>query len=407
MDSKVRTKAIFIVSLLCLLLFATVALFNQKKVGDTKGPSSEALEAESPMTAVEEDQLSWAQLQSFLNDPGFFDKPDKVIAAVEEEDPTLHIEVSTAMRDIRVCVVDEANQIVKGYAFEVVAEKENYTDLDEDGFILIPDIAPGDYFVSLKPKLGFHVPYEPVLLTVPEELLYSPLGDVAYRTDVAKKESGITYVSEQDKTAMEDTTVKKQTGSETGVDVSSANGTIDWKKVKESGITFAIICCGYRDPDNGKFLEDAKFRENIAGAKAAGLKVGLYFESQAISPLEAVEEASCIIALAKDTKVDLPLFLAFGEVSGRASLLTKEMRTDIARAFVRCVDSAGYEAGIFGSKTMLEERITLTELPPSVLWNGEYKGEQTLSQTIQFWQYTDHGQVDGIAQWVHLDLMTK
>ena len=84
-----------------------------------------------------------------------------------------------------------------------------------------------------------------------------------------------------------------------GIDVSKWNGTIDWSAVKNSGISFVIIRCGYRGSSTGVLVEDPTFRRNIQGATAAGLKVGVYFFTQAVNAVEAVEEASMVLRLVK------------------------------------------------------------------------------------------------------------
>ncbi len=405
MDSKVRTKAIFIVSLLCLLLFATVALFNKSKQVKKTEPSAQALDEETTVPGRGE-ELSWAQLQAFLQDPGFFDTPEEVGGhKTPNAETELHIVVDSAKGDIRVCVLDESSNLVTGYDFEVLVEEEGYLDLDEDGIILIPDVAPGEYFVSLQPKVDFHVPYEPVLINVTEELSYQPLKDVAYRIGSTSGTSGITYVTDADMGQDESNVL--YTGNNTGIDVSAANGEIDWLKVKNAGIDFAIICCGYRDGNSGKLFEDSLYKENMENAKAAGLEVGIYFESQAINSVEAVEEASAVLALLEDTKLALPVFLTFGEHDGRAKLLTAEMRAEIADAFGKTLESEGLSWGIFGSKSMLTSRVSLESLKRAYLWSGEYRKEPTMSVNIQYWQYSDGGRVDGINGWVNLDLRTK
>ena len=89
------------------------------------------------------------------------------------------------------------------------------------------------------------------------------------------------------------------TGTVMGIDISKHNGNIDWNAVKNSGVQYVILRCGYRGSASGVLVEDQKFKSNIQGATAAGLKVGIYFFSQAVNEVEAVEEASMTLSLIK------------------------------------------------------------------------------------------------------------
>ena len=88
-----------------------------------------------------------------------------------------------------------------------------------------------------------------------------------------------------------------------GIDVSKWNGNINWEAVKNSGISYVIIRCGYRGSAQGVLIEDPKFQANIKGASAAGLKVGIYFFSQAVDEVEAVEEASMVLGQIKGIRL--------------------------------------------------------------------------------------------------------
>ena len=100
------------------------------------------------------------------------------------------------------------------------------------------------------------------------------------------------------------------TGSGTmGIDVSKWNGTIDWNAVKNSGISYVIIRCGYRGSSQGSLIEDPMYKKNIKGATDAGLKVGVYFFTQAITKAEAVEEESMVLELVKNYRISYPIFI--------------------------------------------------------------------------------------------------
>ena len=128
------------------------------------------------------------------------------------------------------------------------------------------------------------------------------------------------------------------TGKVIGIDVSYFQYKINWKKVKASGVKFAIIRCGYRGSTNGKLCTDSTFMRNIKGAKAAGIDVGVYFFTTAINAKEGKEEANyCIKQIKKSgVKVTYPVVIDTENLPGRASSsrLSKTKRTEAVQAFL-------------------------------------------------------------------------
>ena len=183
-----------------------------------------------------------------------------------------------------------------------------------------------------------------------------------------------------------------------GIDVSKWNGTIDWNAVKSSGISFVIIRCGYRGSSTGVLVQDPKFESYINGASKAGLKVGLYFFSQAINEKEAVEEASMAIALAKDYKISYPIFIDTEWTSGgRANGISKETRTAVCKAFCETVKSAGYTPGIYACKSWYQDSLNVSSLNGYKIWLAQYASQPTYSSRYDMWQYSDKGKVNGIS----------
>ncbi len=143
-------------------------------------------------------------------------------------------------------------------------------------------------------------------------------------------------------------------GSKFGIDISRHNGKIDWNTVKSSGVDYVIIRCGYRGSSSGALITDQNFQSNIKGATAAGLKVGIYVFSQAINEVEAVKEASLAVSLAKGYKLTYPIFIDTESSGGRADKIDVATRTAVVNAFCQTVQSAGYQAGIYASKSWFE-----------------------------------------------------
>ena len=195
------------------------------------------------------------------------------------------------------------------------------------------------------------------------------------------------------------------TGSGTmGIDVSKWNGTIDWKAVKNSGVSYVIIRCGYRGSSQGSLIEDPKFASNIKGATDAGLKVGVYFFTQAVNAVEAVEEASMVLELVKNYKISYPIFLDVESSGGRADRIDKQTRTEVCKAFCQTIQNAGYTAGIYANKNWLTTKIDASALSAYKIWLAQYAAQPTYTGRYDLWQYTSTGRVSGISGNVDLNL---
>ncbi len=183
-----------------------------------------------------------------------------------------------------------------------------------------------------------------------------------------------------------------------GIDVSKWNGNIDWNAVKNSGVSFVIIRCGYRGSATGVLVADPKFKSYITGATGAGLKVGVYFFSQAINEVEAVQEASMAIELMKGYQVSYPVFIDTEYTAGgRANSLSVSDRTAVCKAFCETIKSAGYTPGVYASKTWLESNVTASSLSSYRIWLAQYASTPTYKGKYDMWQYTSKGTVSGIS----------
>ncbi len=189
-----------------------------------------------------------------------------------------------------------------------------------------------------------------------------------------------------------------------GIDVSKWNGTIDWTAVKNSGISFVIIRCGYRGSTQGALVEDTQFKTNITGATAAGLKVGVYFFTQAIDEVEAVYEASFVIDLIKNYKISYPVFLDVESSGGRGDAISKSTRTAVCLAFCKTISASGYTAGIYANKNWLEEKLDPSQLSAYKIWLAQYAATPTYSGRYDLWQYKATGSVSGISGNVDLNI---
>ncbi len=186
----------------------------------------------------------------------------------------------------------------------------------------------------------------------------------------------------------------------TGIDVSKWQGTIDWQKVS-TVVSFAIIRCGFRGT-SGNMAEDPTYLTNITAAKKNGIKVGIYFYSMATTEAQAVEEASLAVSLAKQTgSLDLPIFIDMEDNVQRS--LTTAQRDAIVTAFCKTVASSGYTAGIYASKSWLEDMLTMSKFSSYMVWCAQYNTKCTYSGRYEIWQYSCQGTVPGITGYVDMN----
>lgn len=190
-----------------------------------------------------------------------------------------------------------------------------------------------------------------------------------------------------------------------GIDVSKFQGTIDWNAVKADGITFAIIRCGYRGYGTGALVEDSTYRQNIQGAINAGLKVGVYFYSQAINEAEAVEEASMVLSLVSGYSLPLGVYYDTESVAGgRANAISAAQRTACAVAFCETIRNAGYKAGVYSYASWFYNALNFANISKYNIWIAQYRDTLSFNYKYNIWQYTGSGRVSGISTAVDMNI---
>ena len=190
-----------------------------------------------------------------------------------------------------------------------------------------------------------------------------------------------------------------------GVDVSSYQGVIDWQQVKASGVEFVMIRVGGRGYGiEGYLYADKMADANYRGAKEAGLLVGAYFFSQAITPDEAREEAEYALQLTKDWKLDLPIVYDWEHIDGevRTSYVNDWTLTSCTIAFCQTIEEAGEKPMIYVSPWF--GNLKLHRLNKYPQWIALYKDEMTYKNRMDMWQYTCTGSVPGIQGDVDLNV---
>lgn len=351
-------------------------------------------------------------LSAFMQDETFFDPEDKIQRIEAYAGKKVSMVMSSVAKDLRILIVDSVGELVKDYPFTVTIEGVGeYTDHDEDGMIYIDSLRAGEYFVSLKEAEGFRVSDEVTTIKVRQEIEYRVLSDIEYmmltedQVDAEKEDKAVNE-AEDDADETEKTDLLASGSAKLGIDVSKWNEDIEWDKVKDSGVEFAIIRCGYRGASTGALVIDPKYKQNIEGAIEAGIPVGVYFFTQAVDEVEAVEEASMVIRLIEEYDVDYPVFLDSESAggSGRADDLEATDRTKIHKAFLKTIAAAGYETGVYASKNWLNNRLETDKLADYRTWLAEYTEVPTYSDYYHMWQYTSKGAIDGISTKVDLNL---
>lgn len=191
-----------------------------------------------------------------------------------------------------------------------------------------------------------------------------------------------------------------------GLDVSTHQKEIDWQQVKAAGFEFVMIRLAWRGSIQGVLEEDEWAQRHYQGAKAAGLQVGGYFFSQAISPEEAVEEAEFALQVCKDWQLDMPLVFDWEIVKGtyRNAGLDARTLTDCVKAFCDTVEAAGYEPMVYFNPSQGRSLLYLSELTEYGFWLAMYNTEMDYPYQVDMWQYTDEGSVPGIDGDVDIDL---
>lgn len=202
----------------------------------------------------------------------------------------------------------------------------------------------------------------------------------------------------------------------TGINVNEQKGDIDWAQVAESGVDYAMIRVGYRNYGDGKLVADKNFEANIKGALDAGLPVGVYFFSQAITDSEAEDEATFVLEQIRGYSVTYPLAFYWEyklNDDGTPDQATRTVGcngnqvTGFIDAFCGKVKAAGYTAAYYCDKNMGYNKLDLGKLSGYEMWYAEFRTVPSFYYDFGIWQYTKEGTVPGISKQVPINLALK
>ncbi|SHJ54973.1 glycoside hydrolase family 25 protein [Parasporobacterium paucivorans] len=384
--------------------------------------------------------------------------------------PVLTLKVSSVGSRVSVKIVLPDGNLATGNLFVITLTDEagtrtEYTNNDMDGWIIIDNLEKGDYAVSMNEMKDFVTPASPTvtvegevapvavanieekvvseakIVVAEEDAAY---GNVTTAETVQDTPAPETTASAPTETSAEtsvqpvftgwqtfdgstyyyDGTGNRVTGwqtigglkyyfnesgvksSKVGVDVSRYQYAIDWAAVKASGVDYAIIRLGYRGYGSGALVLDPYYIQNIRGASAAGLQVGVYFFSQAITETEAVEEASMVLEYIRGYNISCPVAFdtEFVNDVARANNLSATDRTTIALAFCRTIANAGYTSTVYASKSFLYNNLELSRLSGYQTWLAHYVNMTDYAYDYDMWQYTSKGSINGISTGVDLNV---
>ncbi|MCR5650145.1 MAG: glycoside hydrolase family 25 protein [Lachnospiraceae bacterium] len=403
MGSKYKKIAAVFISINILLLVTLITAGMLKEGG--KG---------SKETVSEKD----VSIQTKRKDPEDLTLSD-VGVEVGEEDPEKDrpdtgyiLLLSSVEGDMLIRILDGQGSAASGRCWEADVKDENggqeiYRDEDEDGSIYVEKVKPGEYEVSVGGAGTSSI-------TVRNNVKLTAVNDIRKlmvdesMIDASKEDTAVNEEAGQENTVADNSDYDLAGGS-IGIDVSKYQKEIDWRRVKAAGIDYAIIRAGYRGSSTGVLVKDPFFDRNIAGAKEAGIKIGVYFFTQAVNTAEAAEEAMAVASLVGADELSLPVYLdveSSGSIGGRADGLDVTSRTEIIKTFCETLNSMGYRAGVYANKNWLTKKIDTSELEKFDIWLAQYRvSRPDYAGRYSIWQYTSKGSVDGIEGFVDMDLV--
>ena len=234
------------------------------------------------------------------------------------------------------------------------------------------------------------------------EIWIPVLADVPaceYQTDQYVTRNGLMYYTEDGKVT-----------SKFGIDVSAHQEEIDWPTVRKAGVEFAMIRAGYRGYTGGSLVIDDCFEQNMQGAQDAGIDVGVYFYSQAITPEEALEEAELVLSLIADKKITYPVVYDWELVTNdvaRTDDVSVRTLIQCSIAFCERIRQAGYIPMVYQNKRTSLLKLDLPELTDYDFWLAEYNDEASYYYNYQMWQYASDGIVPGVNGNVDVNICFK
>lgn len=321
-----------------------------------------------------------SELEAFAEQTAQEETEEEAVEAVSDEIIYTQEEVDSMVTAAVAGAMDNADS-------EVLQILRNRLENGEGTMAILRDLYP-DHVVMLDSGQYYFLPLQ-------EDLAFN-----TYVEDQFIAEDG-GFVSYQENG---ETITKK------GIDVSKYQGEIDWEAVKNDGVDYAIIRAGIRGYSEGGILEDEFFRQNMEGAIANDIPVGVYFFTQALNGEEALEEANFVIGLLQDYSLTYPVYLDVEDVKKencRTNNLTVEERTNNAKVFLEAISAAGYKPAIYGNMKTFLLMLDLSALEQYDKWFAGYTLPIYYPYEYKMLQYSEKGRVDGVPGQVDVNICFK
>ena len=190
--------------------------------------------------------------------------------------------------------------------------------------------------------------------------------------------------------------------SKKGIDVSEFQGKIDWEKVKNDGIEFAILRCGYGMDFSNQ--DDVEYERNANECERLGIPYGVYLMSYANTVEKARSEAKHVLRLIEGRKISLGVWHDI-EDNGTSGAINKETLTNIINTFCNTIKNAGYKVGVYANLNWLENKIEKTIKDNYDIWVAQYYSKCEYEGKYIMWQHTSSGKVNGISTNVDMNIL--
>ena len=194
-----------------------------------------------------------------------------------------------------------------------------------------------------------------------------------------------------------------------GCDLSYHNKIVNFDELAASGCEFVMLRCGYRGYSEGGMVKDEKFDRYASEAQRVGLKIGVYFFTQALTPEEAVEEAEFTLKLIEDYDISYPVafdteYIDDENARTNVTEISDELRSEICTAFCERIAKEGYYPMIYASENWFRRYLEVESLRKYDFWAPQYLDENDFLYDFTIWQYTDKGSIPGVKGDVDLDI---
>ncbi len=194
-----------------------------------------------------------------------------------------------------------------------------------------------------------------------------------------------------------------------GCDLSYHNKYVNFQELAASGCEFVMLRCGFRGYSEGGLMKDEKFDMYATEAQRAGLKIGVYFFTQALTVEEAVEEAEYTLKLIEDYDISYPVafdteYIDDENARSNKNEITDELRTEIIMAFCERIRQDGYYPMVYASENWIRRYMEIEPLRKYDFWAPQYNEENDFLYDFTIWQYTEKGSIPGVKGDVDLDI---